>query len=114
MLRPADLYFENLEEPTRSCMYALRAYLLRFDPAMEEAWKYRMPFYLYKGKMFCYLWTRKPNGQPYLGIVKGRELEHPDLVQEERKRMKILLIDPAADLQQEKIREVLELAMLLY
>ena len=114
MLRPVDLYFESLEEPSRSCMHALRQYLLHFNPSLEEAWKYRMPVYMYKGKMFCYLWTRRHGGQPYLGIVKGMELKHPDLIQEERKRMKIFLVDPDADLPALKIKELLIAAMALY
>ncbi|WP_198666712.1 DUF1801 domain-containing protein [Taibaiella helva] len=77
MFRPIDQYFENLDEPARSCMQALRVALLRFDPYIAEAWKYRMPFYTYKGKMFCYLWTRKDSGQPYLGIVRGIHCRTP-------------------------------------
>ncbi len=114
MLRPIDQYFDHLEEPARSCMHALRQYLQHFKPAIEEAWKYRMPVYMYKGKMFCYLWTRKNGGQPYLGIVKGNELPHPELIQEERKKMKIFLVDPQADLPAQKIKALLEAAMALY
>jgi len=114
MLRPIDQYFENLDEPARGCMQALRIALLRFDPHIAEAWKYRMPFYTYKGKMFCYLWTRKDSGQPYLGIVRGNALPHPGLLQEERKKMKILLLDPRQDLPLEKIYGILAAARLLY
>lgn len=114
MLRPIDLYFENQDEPARSCMQALRAALLRFDPHMAEAWKYRMPFYTYKGKMFCYLWTRKTTGQPYLGIVQGAALSHPELLPEARKKMKILLLDPQSDLPLEKIYGILDAARRLY
>jgi hypothetical protein len=95
-------------------MQALRQFLLHFSPALEEAWKYRMPVYMYKGRMLCYLWTRKAGGQPYLGIVKGSELEHPELVQEERKRMKIFLVNPDADLPVSVIKELLTMAMTLY
>ncbi|WP_118973984.1 DUF1801 domain-containing protein [Taibaiella koreensis] len=110
MLRPIDQYFERMEEPARSCMQALRSALLRFDPHIAEAWKYRMPFYTYKGKMFCYLWTRKGSGQPYLGLVQGKMLTHPDLLSEGRKKMKILLVDPQQDLPLEQLYGILEMA----
>ncbi len=113
MLKPVELYFENLTEPAKSCMLALRAFLLRFDEHIEETWKYKLPFYCYKGKMFCYLWTKK-NGQPYIGIVKGMALEYPQLLQEDRKRMKILLIDPNEDLPEEILRQILVSAKALY
>lgn len=91
-------------------MQALRTYLLRFDPQIAETWKYRMPVYTYKGRMFCYLWTRKNTGQPYLGLVRGSELQHPDLIAEARKKMKILLLDPLQDLPLEKIGGILHAA----
>jgi hypothetical protein len=44
---------------------------------------------------------------PYLGIVDGAAIQHSDLVQDKRKRMKILLLDPLADLPLEKIKDIL-------
>lgn len=70
-----------------------------------------MPFFDYKGKMFCYLWTLKDAGTPYLGLVNGNRLDHPDLLQQGRKRMKVLLLDPAADLPLQKINHILKAAM---
>lgn len=110
-LNPTDQYFESQKEPAAGCLQALRLFLLTFNPHIREAWKYRMPFYYYKGKMFCYLWTRKDSGQPYLGIANGIALQHPDLIIEERKRMKILLIDPKEDLPIEKIKLILTMAI---
>jgi hypothetical protein len=110
-LRPIDQYFHSLSEPAAGCMQALRAYLLAHPAAFTEAWKYRMPLYCHKGKMFCYLWTRKDSGQPYLGIVNGAAVHHPELLQEQRKRMKILLIDPLADLPLEKMNIILRTAL---
>lgn len=106
-LRPIDQYFESLAEPAAGCLQALRAYLLAFNPLLEETWKYRMPVFCLRGKMFCYLWTQKGTGMPYLGIVNGFALQHPDLVQDQRKRMKILLLDPLSDLPLKKIRDIL-------
>lgn len=66
-----------------------------------------MPFFCFKGKMMCYLWVHKKYKQPYLGIVEGARIRHPDLLQEKRARMKILLVDPAKDLPVRKINQIL-------
>ncbi|RYY34478.1 MAG: DUF1801 domain-containing protein, partial [Sphingobacteriaceae bacterium] len=88
-LRPIDEFFLNKYEPAKSCLQALRQFMLNYHPAITEEWKYKLPFYYYKGKMFCYFWVDKKSGQPYIGIVEGGRIEHPMLVQGDRKRMKI-------------------------
>ena len=98
MLTPLDNFFAQQTEPAKSCMEYLRAYIIKQSPYITEEWKYGLPFYYYNGKMFCYLWTHKKYKQPYIGIVKGAQLNHPDLLQEKRKTMKILLVDPTKDI----------------
>ena len=71
MLKPADNYFLQQEEPAKSCLLALREIICAYNINIKEAWKYGMPFYCYHDKMFCYLWTHKKYRQPYLGIVEG-------------------------------------------
>ena len=113
MLRPIDEYFLQQEEPVKSCLQYLRQHILKQDPNITEAWKYRMPFYCYKGKMCCYLWVHKTLHQPYIGIVEGKLIDHPDLVQEKRARMKILLLDPTKDLPIKKIDAILKAMLAL-
>ncbi|RZL46212.1 MAG: DUF1801 domain-containing protein, partial [Pedobacter sp.] len=48
---------------------------------------------------------------PYIGFVDGNLIDHPDLLQEKRARMKILLIDENSDLPIEKINLILTSAM---
>jgi hypothetical protein len=112
--RPIDEYFLQKDEPTKSCLQFLREHILQLDTNITEAWKYGMPFYCYKGKMFCYLWVHKKYHQPYIGVVEGKRLNHPDLLSEARARMKILLIDPAQDMPMETIDEILTAALALY
>jgi len=114
MLRPIDQYFLQQEEPVKSCLQFLRTYILQQDTNISEAWKYGMPFYCYHGKMFCYLWQHKKFLQPYIGIVEGARVHHPDLLQEKRARMKILLIDPAKDIPIRKVKAILQDTIALY
>jgi hypothetical protein len=111
MIPDLDNYFLQKPEPVKSYLLALREIILNFNPRISEAWKYRMPFYCFDGKMFCYLWTHKKNGQPYLGIVNGLLIEHPMLIIEKRARMKIMLFDPEKDIPVKTIRAVLKLAL---
>lgn len=108
MLSPIDEWFLNQEEPARTCLQFMRAHILKQDSQLSESWKYGMPIFCYKGKMCCYLWIHKKYKQPYLGIVEGKKINHPDLIQEKRARMKILLLDPAKDIPLKKINSILK------
>jgi hypothetical protein len=109
-----DQYFLKQPEPIKSCMLFMREHIAKQSPHITEAWKYSMPFFCYDGKMMCYLWVHKTYKQPYLGIVEGKRMKHPDLLQEKRARMKILLLDPAKDLPIKKINSILREMLALY
>ena len=109
-----DNYYEQKDEPVKSCLLALRDMILSQDKHISAAWKYGMPFFCYKGKMFCYLWVHKKYKQPYLGIVEGKYFNQPFLLQEKRSRMKIMLLDANEDLPIEAINTVLQQALDLY
>ena len=114
MLREIDTYFLQKDEPIKSCVAALREIILKYDKNITEVWRYKMPFYCYKGKRFCYIWVHKKLQQPYLGIVDGKLIEHPGLIMENRSRMKILLFDPAKDIPIKKIKAILKELIALY
>jgi hypothetical protein len=114
MLSPLDEYYAQLDEPFKSCLSYLRKHILSVDNLISEAWKYGMPFFCIKGKMFCYLWIHKKYHKPYLGIVEGKKIADPDLIQEKRARMKILLLDPEKNLPIKKIDGILQKALALY
>ncbi|WP_428665016.1 DUF1801 domain-containing protein [Runella sp.] len=113
-MREIDTYFLEKAEPAKSCLLFLRSYLLNLDSNIRETWKYSMPVYCYNEKMFCYLWTQKKSGQPYIGIVEGNKIHHPLLIQEKRTRMKILLLEPAEDLPIEILNAILNETLNLY
>ena len=114
MLRPIDNWYLNKEEPIKSCLQSLRTIILRQKAPITEAWKYSMPFFCIGGEIVCYLWVHKKHGKPYLGIVEGEKINHPDLIEEKRARMKILLIDPAKNLPVKKIETILKETFALY
>jgi hypothetical protein len=114
MLREIDEYYLQKEEPVKSILLFLREYILKFDQNITEAWKYKMPFFCYKGKMFCYLWTDKKIHQPYLGIVEGKRINHTGLIIQNRSRMKIMFFDPNKDIPIDTIHFILKQAIDIY
>ena len=108
MLSELDQFYLNTEEPNKSCFLALRDFILAYNENITAEWKYKLPFFYFKGKMFCYLWKNKKSNMPYVCIVRSENLSHPSLVQEERKKMKAFYIDPNADIDVETLSELFD------
>jgi hypothetical protein len=115
MLTQLNNFYLQKEEPVKGCLLALREIILKQDKDISAAWKYGMPFFCYMGKMFCcYLWMHKKLHQPYIGIVEGKRFDHPNLIIENRSRMKIMLFEAGQDLPLEAIQAILKQAIDLY
>lgn len=114
MLKAIDNYYLQKQEPHKSCLLALRSIILSLDGQVTETQKYGMPCFCYKNKMFCYLWTDKKTGEPYILMVEGKHLLHPMLEEGERKRMKILRVNPNEDIPVDIITGILNEALDLY
>lgn len=112
--RGVDNYYQSQKEPNKSCLMALREIILTLDKNITHVLKYGMPFFCYNGKMVCYLWVHKKLKQPYLGIVEGKAIDHPLLIQEKRARMKIMLFNPEKDLPVRTIQSILKKVFNLY
>jgi hypothetical protein len=113
-MKELDNFYLQQNEPIKSCLLALREIIISQDKDISNTWKYGMPFFCYKGKMFCYLWVHKKHKQPYIGIVEGKRFNHPNLIIEKRSRMKIMLFDPSKDLPIKIIETILQQAINLY
>ena len=107
-------FYLRQEEPNRSCFLAMRTIVLRSDTEVEETVKYGSPCFLYRGRMFCFLWMDKKTSEPYFLLVEGKRLNHPMLEAGDRKRMKVLRVSPNEDLPIETINSVLNEALELY
>ena len=110
--------FENFyldqTEPTKSTLLVLKDIIISLDTHITNSWKYSMPFFCYKGKMFCYLWKDKKTNEPYIGIVEGNRINHPSLEQGNRARMKILQVNPNIDIPIDLIENILNQALDFY
>ena len=113
-MKADDRFYEQQEEPVKSCLLALKKIILEQDENVSAEWKYGMPFFCYKNKMFCYLWVHKKLKHPYIGIVEGKYFDEPFLIQEKRSRMKIMLFDPEKDLPVKTIKNIIQKSLNLY
>lgn len=107
-------FYLSKEEPNKSCLLTLRDIILNQDEHVSETRKYGMPCFCYKNKMFCYLWVDKKTNEPYLLFVEGKHLQHPELEQGDRSRMKIYRVNPQRDLPINTINMLLNNALDLY
>lgn len=114
MLRDIDNYYLNKEEPSKSCLLALRNIVLHQDNHITETQKYGMPCFCYKQKAFCYLWSDKKTDEPYILLVEGKHLDHTALEAGNRARMKILRVNPNKNLPIKMITNILQTALDVY
>jgi len=110
---PLEEFYFNLPEPAKSAYLFIRAHLLQ-DPDMTESYKWKLPFFDYKGKYFCYLWQDKKSPLPYIGFSQGKKINHPALFFGTRTQIGVLHFDPRKDLPIELIDEVVELGKKVY
>lgn len=111
MSEEMDNWYLKKEEPLKSSLLALRSLIMKQSDDITAVWRYSMPFFCYKGKRFCYLWVHKKLNQPYIGIVDGNKINHPELLLEKRSRMKILLIEMEKDFPVKTINTILKQAI---
>ena len=114
MLTNHNNYYLKQEEPYKSCLLVLKDIIIGLDEQITPEWKYSLPFFYFKKKPFCYFWKDKKTQEPYIGVCRGGEMEHPLLEAGNRTKMKILRINPNEDIDIEAVQEILKLAMTLY
>lgn len=109
-----EKFYDSLDEPNQSCFLFLKQFILNFDSAMSEHWKWKLPFFYYEGKPFCYLWMDKKTTFPYVTFVRSLEIMRPELELGNRKKMKALTINPNKDIDIELLEEIMNESLTLY
>ncbi|WP_426275442.1 DUF1801 domain-containing protein [Chryseobacterium sp. S-02] len=107
-MNPIQEYFYRIDEPARSTLLFLRKKILESDPEnISETLSFGLPFFKFKKRMLCYFYYSKKHKQHYISFYHGDKLDHPLLLQEGRKKFKILLIDLETDLPIDLIFELI-------
>ncbi len=114
MIENLQNYYLRKAEPIQSCLIALKSIILEQDKNITEAFKWALPCFLYKNKMFCFISVDSKTNDPYLLFVEGNYLEHPGLDQGDRKRMKVFRVNASDDLPVKTIKLLVNNALDLY
>ncbi len=112
MLNPLENFFLKQPEPQQSCMLFLRKWLM--EQGLEEQFKYMTAMYYFKTKPFCYLSYSSKTNKLYIGFIKGHLMKHAKLMQEGRKQIKVLYLNPEKDLPIKTLTEIVKMAKKLY
>lgn len=113
MREQLDNYYLQLPEPTQGYLLAIRDYIVAYDPHITEAWKYQAPFFCYRGKIIVYFWLTAKTGQPYLGVVNGKLINHPQLQADGRARIRVLPLNPQKELPLDTLDFILQQSIAL-
>jgi hypothetical protein len=112
MTREFEEYYMKFPEPTQGCLLALRNIILNADNRITPAIKYQIPFFYFRDKKLCFLWVNKK--KLILGFITDKTV-FPVMGGVKRKdEMKMIQIDPAADISIEMILENLNRLINLY
>jgi hypothetical protein len=113
MYSGVDNYFITLDEPHRSCLLYLRNFILQFSDKITEERKNNTPFYYVNGKWFAHISYHPKTKEIHVSFVDGNKIEHPKLVSEGRKKMKIFYIDPSVDIDIKSLNTIMKMAISL-
>lgn len=110
-MNPLEEYYQQLDEPHRSCLLAIRQIILRADSQITESFTWNMPLFKYRKKILCYLRQHKQSKRFYLGLSEGKHLHHQALKAEGRKQYKAYYFDTDADIDQTLINQWIKQSM---
>lgn len=87
-MKPAELYILNQPEPYRSVLLHVQAVIEHTLPEIKLQFKYKVPFYYYKGKPFVYLNAKNKRGYVDVSFMKGYQLKlHQDCLDGEARTL---------------------------
>lgn len=94
-MNPVDNYILNQPEGHKLIMLYMRSVLKKIVPEIEEKFSYRIPFYYYNNKPFCYFNVLKGTQYVDIGFMDGAlfEQDFPELKNgRKRKRVRSLQV----------------------
>ncbi len=106
-MNPAEKYILDRQEPYRSILLQLQILIESVIPELELKYSYKIPYYYYKGKPFCFLNVTK--GYVDIGFRAGSEFDDLSsfLVSEKRKIFKSLRYRNVDEINTEILIEVM-------
>ncbi len=115
-MNPSEQYIINQPEPYRSVLLHLQVIVESSIPEIELLYKYRIPFYYYKKRPFCFLNASHKKQFVDICFVRGNKITiHQDLlVTEKRKKMSSLRYKWIEEINDVVLIEVIKNVLSLY
>lgn len=114
-MKPVDLYILNQNENFRSILFHLIAVVEQNVPEVSLEYKWRIPFFYYKKKPFCFLNASPKGGYVDIAFSKGYQLQQNQdvLIGEKRNTYKSLRYATLEEIDNSVLVSVIEEAKLL-
>jgi len=115
-MNPAAQYITSQPQPYQEILMYLQVVVEKNLPQLELKYKYKIPFYYYKGKPFCYFNASHKKQFVDVGFWKGNQIKvHQEhLVTENRKMMVSLRYKTLNEIDEAVLVTVLQAAIKLY
>jgi hypothetical protein len=115
-MKPAEQYILNQPEHLQTIMLHLCAVIEQVAPESELLFKWKLPFYYYKKKPFCYLNIKPKENAVDLCFMKGHLLKkHKNaMIDKDRKLVTSLLFDNLSEIDNTMLSEILTELKSLY
>lgn len=115
-MNPAENYILKQPEPYRSMLMHLQVVVENTTPEVVLLYKYRIPFYYYKKRPFCFLNASHKNQFVDICFARGNQITtHQDqLVTEKRKKMASLRYKSLEEINDEVLIEIIKNVLPLY
>lgn len=115
-MKPAEEYILNQPEPYRSIIFNLQIVIESQIPNLELLYKWKIPFYYYRGKPFCFINVSHKKKYVDLVIVKGFQIKNHQehLISENRSIMKSLRYSSLEEIDNKILIEIIQEISKLY
>ena len=104
---PIERFFEDQKEPVRSSLQVLRELILGLNEHMSMIWKYDVVFFCFHDLICCSLRVDRHTGKPCIVFAEHCLPDHRDLIKQDDKGLKKLIISPEADIDLDTIEHLL-------
>ncbi len=115
-MNPAEVYIINQPEPYRSILLHLQIIIESTIPEIESLYKYRIPFYYYEKRPFCFLNASHKRDYVDVCFVRGNQIiiHKESLITKNRKKMASLRYKSIEEINNKVLIDIIKNVLTLY
>ncbi len=109
-MNPVETHIEKQDSQVRPLLHHLRLLILSVSDEVQESVKWSLPFFNYRGKIWCYLSPIKKTGSVDVSFLNGTKIAYrfPVLRTEDRKRVASYRIESLEELDENELLTLIE------